>query len=246
MGTTLLLGATIAVAAETFSLWAASGERLFLVGRNGDKLEALEQRLGEAVLGRLASDFDDDARNTQLVEQVIDRLGAVDTVLVAHGDLGDQLRSEENAAEAARLIHTNFTSVVSLLLPVANHMERERTGRIVVISSVAGERGRPRNFTYGASKRAVRTYLQGLRSRLYPAGVSVTTILLGPVDTPMTVGHDKNALFTTAPKAAAAIIRASERRVPEAYVPSYWRPIMWAVRNTPEFIFQRVSALSGR
>ena len=64
-----------------------------------------------------------------------------------------------------------------------------------MITSVAGDRGRPRNYTYGAAKSATTTYLEGVRSRLYRAGVTVHDLRLGPVDTPMTRDHPKNALF---------------------------------------------------
>ncbi len=72
-------------------------------------------------------------------------------------------------------------SVVSLLIPIANHLEQAKSGTLGVITSVAADRGRPRNYTYGAAKGALNTYLQGLRTRLYAAGVSVTTVKLGPV-----------------------------------------------------------------
>ena len=140
----------------------------------------------------------------------------------------------------------NFTSVVSLLIPLANHMERARSGSLAVITSVAGERGRPRNYTYGAAKGALSIYLQGLRTRLYPAGVSVTTLKLGPVDSPMTTDHAKHALFAKPPAVAQAILHAIDTRTAEAYVPFFWKAIMPIVRNTPEPLFQRLPFLSGR
>ena len=81
------------------------------------------------------------------------------------------------------------------------------------------------------------------------AGVAVTTLKLGPVDTPMTVGHPKNPLFTTPERLAPAIVRAIDRhtrRGGECYLPWYWRPILAVVRSTPERVFQRLRFLSGR
>ena len=89
-------------------------------------------------------------------------------------------------------------------------------------------------------------YLQGLRSRLYPSGVTVTTLKLGPVDSPMTVDHPKNMLFSSPERVAPTIVAAIDRGEAEAYVPRYWRPIMEIVRHTPEALFQRLGALSGR
>ncbi len=170
----------------------------------------------------------------------------IDTVLIAHGDLGDQLASERSFAEAESILRTNFTSVVSLLIPLANQMEAARRGRLGVITSVAGDRGRPRNYTYGAAKGALNVFLQGLRSRLYSAGVSVTTLKLGPVDTPMSRDHKKHALFGTPPAVARGIVAAMDARKAEAYVPAFWGAIMPVVKSTPERLFQALPFLSGR
>jgi short-subunit dehydrogenase len=136
--------------------------------------------------------------------------------------------------------------VVALLVPLGNHFEAAGGGHIAVLSSVAGDRGRPRNYTYGAAKGALNIYLQGLRTRLWPRGVGVHTLKLGPVDTPMTTTHKKTLLFSRADAVAAGVIDAIDAGRAEAYVPGYWRAIMFVVRNLPEGVLQRVSALSGR
>jgi short-subunit dehydrogenase len=242
----LIFGATSAVAAEVAVIHAARGDRLHLVGRNAEKLARVAERCRAATVTTRSADLAALDENEVLVRECIAALGHVDAVLIAHGDLGDQLATERSFSEAEAVIRANFTSAVSLLIPVANALEAARAGRIGVITSVAGERGRPRNYTYGAAKGALNVYLQGLRTRLYPAGVSVTTLKLGPVDTPMTRDHAKHPLFGKPPAVARDIVRAMERRVPEAYVPSFWRAIMPVVKNTPESLFQRLPFLSGR
>lgn len=246
MAKVLVLGATSAVATEVCRLWAARGDHLYLVGRSAEKLAQIRAQLGAAVVGCVTAAFDDLAANERVVRDAITAMGCLDVALIAHGDLGDQLKSEADVNEAARIIHVNFTSVVSLLVPLANHMEHNRAGVLAVITSVAGERGRPRNFTYGASKRAVTTYLQGLRSRLYSCGVSVTNIKLGPTDSPMTVGHPRNFLFATAPRVARDIVRAVDAHAGEVFVPWYWRPVMTIVRRIPEAVFGKIGVLGGR
>jgi short-subunit dehydrogenase len=192
------------------------------------------------------ADFSELERNVAVVQQAIAALGRVDVVLIAHGDIGDQLASERSFADAEHIVRVNFTSVVSLLIPLANHLESAKNGCLGVITSVAGERGRPRNYTYGAAKGALNVYLQGLRTRLYAAGVAVTTLKLGPVDTPMTRDHKKHALFGKPEGVARSIVHALDARVPEAYVPAFWGVAMPVVKNTPEWLFQRLPFLSGR
>jgi decaprenylphospho-beta-D-erythro-pentofuranosid-2-ulose 2-reductase len=245
MANVLILGATSAIAAAAARLYAARGERLYLVGRSPEKLAALQAELGAAALVARA-DFDDTARAPQIIADAVAALGSIDVALVAQGYLGDQLGSERDFAEAERILRTNFLDVVALLIPLANQLEAAGRGRIGVITSVAGERGRPRNFTYGAAKGGLGVYLQGLRSRLHSAGVTVTTLKVGPVDTPMTVDHPKNALFSQPDAVARTLVAAIDRGEGEAFVPRWWRPIMSVVRNTPEALFQRLRALSGR
>ena len=144
------------------------------------------------------------------------------------------------------MIRTNFLSVVALLIPLANHLEEQGRGAIGVMSSVAGERGRPRNFTYGAAKGALNVYLQGLRTRLGPRGVRVHTFKLGPVDTPMTIAHRKTLVFARAADVAGGILRAIDRGRGEAYLPWFWRPIMAVVRSMPEPALRRLPFLAGR
>ena len=242
----LLLGATSAIAAEIAVLHVARGDRVHLVGRSPDKLAALVARLASPHVTSAVADFDDLHGNEARIEAALATLSGLDTALIAHGALGDQIATERFFADAEAVLRTNFSSVVSLIIPLANHFEAARAGRLGVITSVAGDRGRPRNYTYGAAKGALGIYLQGVRTRLYPVGVKITTLKLGPVDTPMTVGHAKNALFGKPARVAKDVVAAMDSGTAEAYVPSFWGAIMPIVRHVPEGLVQRLPFLSGR
>jgi decaprenylphospho-beta-D-erythro-pentofuranosid-2-ulose 2-reductase len=241
----LILGATSTVAADVARIYRAQGARFYLIARSQAKLAELSRELGSTVIGERCVDFLDTAATVVALRYALDALGSVDLVLIAQGDLGDQVLSETDFAEAERQISVNYVSVVAQLTVLGPFFEAQGRGIIAVISSVAGERGRPRNYTYGSAKGGLTLYLQGLRSRLWPR-VTVTTIKLGPVDTPMTIGHEKNALFVSSSEAARGIVRAIARRRGEAYVPGFWRIIMAVVRALPEVIFQRLAFLSAR
>lgn len=243
---TLILGANSAIAAEVAALCKARGDRLFLVGRDPHKLQALVASLGAAVVGHAALDFTDFAAAAPLVQRAIAALGGLDVALIAHGLLGDQERSERDVDYARHLVDANFTSAVALLLPLAKHCERQGHGHLAAITSVAGDRGRPRNYTYGASKRALSCYLEGLRSRLYARGVRVHDIKLGPVPTPMSAGHPQNFLWGEKRAVARGIVRALEGRRLRVYLPGHWRFVMAIVRVLPEWLFQRFGFLAGR
>lgn len=243
---TLLIGATSAIAAEVAQLCAARGDRLYLIGRDATKLQALVAELGSAVVGHDSGEFLAFEQAEARIQRAIAALGGLDRALIAHGYLGDQARSEHDFDYARTIIDTNFTSVVALLLPLAAHFEAQGHGHLAAITSVAGERGRPRNYTYGAAKRGLGCYLEGLRSRLHPRGVRVHDIKLGPVPTPMSAGHPQNFLWGEKRAVAHGIVRAMERRWHTVYLPRSWRLVMGVVRLLPEWVFQRFGFLAGR
>lgn len=247
MKNVLIVGATSAIASELARRLAKRGDRLYLLGgRSREKLDALRDELAGAVVGAEVADIDELDANVGRVEKAIAALGRIDWAIVATGLLGDQLATERDPKEAEQVLRTNLTGIVSVLIPIANHLEQVGGGNLAVLSSVAGERGRPRNYTYGAAKAALNVYLQGIRSRLYRGGTRVHVCKLGPVNTPMTTDHPKNVLFAEPGPVAEALIRVIESGRETAYVPWYWAPIMAAVRGLPEAMFQRVSFLSGR
>lgn len=246
MANVLILGATSAIAARVAETYAARGDRLHLVGRDPEKLAEVVQRCSTAHVTSEAADLAVTERAEDLVRNAVAQLGSLDVALVAQGYLSDQIETERNFTAAEYSLRVNFLGVVALLIPIANQMESQRSGCIAVITSVAGDRGRPRNYTYGTAKGALNVYLQGLRTRLYRAGVSVTTLKLGPVDTPMTRDHNKHFLFGKVPGVARDIVRAIDGRKAEIYSPFVWRFILFGVRLTPEWLMQRLAFLSGR
>jgi decaprenylphospho-beta-D-erythro-pentofuranosid-2-ulose 2-reductase len=243
----VIFGATSAIAEQVARRYAGRGARLFLVARDREKLERVAAGLGGAAVGLRTADLDDARAADWLIEDAVTALGAIDVAIIAQGLLGDQLATERDYGEAERLIRTNFLSVVALLVPLANRLEAAGSGAIAVMSSVAGDRGRPRNYTYGAAKGALNVYLQGLRTRLGRRGVAIHTLKLGPVDTPMTASHRKTMVFARAETVAAGIVAAIDRgRGREVYLPWPWRPIMAIVRWLPEWILRMLPFLAGR
>lgn len=240
----LVLGATSAIAQATARLFAGSGDRLFLVGRNEEKLLQLKQDL--EVRGALESDYAavdlaDRSQHSELLDTVYQKMSPIDIVLIAYGTLGDQKLCEENFDLAEEQLRVNFLSVCALLNELAQYFERRRSGTIAVISSVAGDRGRQSNYFYGSAKGGLSLYLQGLRNRLSRFGISVLTIKPGFVDTPMTAHLSQGPLFVSPEVVARGIVRAIEKKKDVVYLPWFWRWIMLVIKAIPEPIFKRLS-----
>ncbi len=160
-------------------------------------------------------------------------------VISVIGYMGDQTAASKDFREFKRITDTNYTAVACFLNVVANDFQRRRKGFIIGISSVAGDRGRKKNYIYGASKAALSAYLSGLRARLYPYGVHVMTVKPGFVKTRMTMAMKLPPILTATPEDAARQIYTAQRKGQDIiYVKGRWRLIMGIIRLIPERIFK--------
>jgi len=165
-----------------------------------------------------------------------------DLLFCATGYLG--LGTEEGLFDkknTEKIIDINYAKLVPLLNFFAEKMERQRSGTMIVLSSVAGDRGRQSNFIYGSAKAGLTAYLSGLRNYLFSKKVHVLTVKPGFMDTKMTEGLPLNPKLTATPKQAAAVIyKAYKNQRNVVYVLPVWFLIMMIIRNIPEFIFKKL------
>ncbi|HYJ78938.1 MAG TPA: SDR family oxidoreductase [Longimicrobiaceae bacterium] len=243
-GTVLVVGATSALARAVAAELARGGHPLVLVARDGAEAGAVatDLALRHGVPARAVEldvlDFD---AHSRVIAAVLREEGeALEGAVVAVGYLGDAERARGDFAEARRILDTNFTACVSLLTLLAEHFERRRGGFLCVVSSVAGERGRQSNYVYGAAKGGLTVFLQGLRNRLFHAGVRVVTVNPGFVDTRMTFGREGTFLVASPERVARGMVRAIRGGRDVVYLPGFWGPLMLAIRAIPERVFKRM------
>jgi decaprenylphospho-beta-D-erythro-pentofuranosid-2-ulose 2-reductase len=239
----LIVGPTSSIARALAKQMAIAGDRLYLAGRDLPEVQRIARDLQiryRTVVGTGDFDANDVASHPALIREAIANLEGLDCAILAVGELGDQAEAEASFEEARRIIQSNYTGVVSLLMQIATHMERQRRGTIVAIASVAGDRGRRSNYVYGSAKGALALYLQGLRARLFHAGVHVLTVKPGFVDTKMTFGRPGMFLMASPQTIARGILAAIRGRREVVYLPAFWSPIMAVIRLVPEPIFKRL------
>jgi len=186
--------------------------------------------------------FDADATDTHsaLVDDLFDRFGDFDVVLVAFGVLGDQARAEQDVAAALEIARVNYLGTVSVAVPVAHRLRAQGHGTIVALSSVAGERVRRSNFVYGSSKAGMDGFLQGLGDSLVGSGVKVLVVRPGFVRSKMTEGMDEAPLSTTPDAVADAIVTGLARGSETVWVPGALRYVMMVLRHVPRPIFRKL------
>jgi short-subunit dehydrogenase len=237
----LVLGARSDIGLAVAHRFAVAGHDLQLAARNAETLEAertdLQLRYGVAV-----TLHEYDATDVASLEPFVESLPQLPGVaVIAVGLLGDQEQNDQDLTQAVRVMRSNYEGPAATLAVLANRFEARGSGTLVGISSVAGERGRATNYTYGSAKAGFTAFLSGLRNRLAKKGVHVVTVLPGFVATRMTEGMDLPKKLLAQPEdVAEAIWTAVARKRNVIYVSGIWFLIMLIIRNIPEPIFKRL------
>lgn len=244
MSKIIILGATSAIAEQCARLWAGENAHLHLIARDATRLAQVAADLQARGAGSVTLHVHD-MRDRVALAASLSAASAdgqpIDVALVAHGTLPDQARSEADAEYAVAEFDNNAIATIAALTMLANRMQIQGSGTIAVISSVAGDRGRPSNYLYGSAKGAVSIFCDGLRARLFGKGVNVLAVKPGFVDTPMTKSLVLPSLLVATPERVARdIARAVRNRRGTLYTPFWWRYIMLVIRLIPEPVFKRM------
>ena len=240
----VFFGATSEVAQQVIRLHAEKGDRLRLIARNKERLDAVAQDAatrGAEIIETVCSDLGDIEEIGTLTHSLTEACNEATIWYFFQGVLPNQKESEGDWQIVQDAIDTNFTGIAKSLHYIANHIEQHSGGTVVVITSVAGLRGRQSNYIYGTSKGSLNIYLQGLRNRLYKSNGHVLTVMPGFIKTGMTDGFDRDGpLWATPEQVANDIYRSMQRRRNICYTPWFWRYIMLIIQHIPEFVFKRL------
>ena len=238
-GTVLVLGARSDIAKAITHCFAKAGYDIQMACRSAESLrdDVSDIELRYQVT---ATQHEFDALDIASHEAFVQQLPCLpDAVVCAVGYMGDQSESEHNNHAASLVMRSNFEGPASILAILANQFAERRTGCIVGISSVAGERGRATNYVYGSAKAGFTAFLSGVRNRLAKKGVHVLTVLPGFVSTRMTEGMNLPDKLTAQPEQVAhAVLKAVRKKRNVIYTKPIWRLIMIIVRSIPEGVFK--------
>jgi decaprenylphospho-beta-D-erythro-pentofuranosid-2-ulose 2-reductase len=241
--TALILGATSDIAKETAKELAAHGYHLLLSAREPQKLTSfVEDFMVEHPLTRIHTvtlDIEDLASHQEFYQELNPK---PDIVICAIGYLGSEIKAQTETAECAQILGVNFTYITPLLNIIANDFKVRKSGIIVGIGSVAGDRGRQSNGHYGAAKAGFHAYLSALRNRMSRYGVTVITVKPGFIKTKMTTGLSAPKPLIGSPQQVAKdIYDAITTKKDIIYTPSRWKWVMGIIKRIPEGIFKKLS-----
>ena len=240
-GRVIIVGASSGMGAALARQLAARGSSVAAVARRADQLETVRAAAPDRIRA-YTFDTTDVARTPELFERIATDLGGVDALIYAAGVMPPIEEGEYTFEKDRAMVEVNLLGAMAWMNLAAARFEAARSGTIVGISSVAGDRGRRKNPAYAATKGALATYLEALRNRCTRYGVNVVTVKPGFVDTDMTKGLPGLFWLISADEAATRILQLVDRRSSASgYVPGRWALVMFIVRNIPSFVFRRMN-----
>ena len=180
-----ITGASSGIGEALAYVCANEGAKLILSARREDELKR--------VAGNCKTDPENifilplDLENSTIIEekvnQVITKFGRVD-VLINNGGLGQRGKAVNTKSEVdRRIMEINFFGTINLSKAVAQIMQKQKSGKIVVVTSIMGKYGLPLYTTYSASKHALYGYFESLRQELYADNVKVLIVSPGFINT---------------------------------------------------------------
>ncbi|WP_305093433.1 decaprenylphospho-beta-D-erythro-pentofuranosid-2-ulose 2-reductase [Prescottella sp. R16] len=186
---------------------------------------------------------DFDALDTESHPKVVDAAwskGDVDVAIVAFALDGDAEELWQNQRKAVLVANVNYTASVSVGVLVGEKMKAQGFGRIIAMSSVAGERVKRANFVYGSTKAGLDGFYLGLGEALAPFGPKVTVVRPGMVRTQFSA-HVKEAPLTVNKEDVAELaVAASDKGKEIVWAPGPFRFVMMVLRHVPRAIFRKL------
>lgn len=241
-----LIGASSGIGEALAVELSARGALLALSARRRPALEALAERL-ESTPRILPADVADRGALEAACQALTASWGEIDLVIWLAGDYREMRVESFDLAEARRLVEVNLLAVyngLDVLLPV---FERQRSGGLALVSSVAGYRGLPKALAYGPGKAGLINLAESLYLDLQPRGIGVWLIDPGFVATPLTAQNAfRMPALISAEAAAREIIAGFASGGFEMHFPRRFTRWMKLLRILPERLyFRAVRAITG-
>ena len=242
MPTTLTTGASSGLGAEMARQFAARGHDLALCARRTERLEELAAELRASNPGARvdvrALDVNDDAAIFEVFRAFRADFGRIDRVIVNAG-LGKGApigtgRYDANRATAM----TNFVAALAQCEAAMEIFREQRSGHLVMVSSVSAMRGMPKTVTtYAATKAGVAALAEGIRSEMLTTpelDITVSTIYPGYIRSEMNERVKHTPFMVDTETGVRAMVAAIEAGKSNARVPAWpWVPLGWAMHNLP-------------
>ena len=219
----VITGASSGLGEATARHLSAKGAIVVLGARRTDRIQALQSELEKAGRRALAvqTDVTQRAQVQQLVDIAVKEFGRVDVMLNNAGLMPSSALERLMVDDWERMIDVNLKGVLYGIAAALPHMQRQKSGHFINVSSVAGLKVRAGAAVYAATKHAVRALTEGLRQEVKPFNIRTTIISPGAIDTELPGS-------VTEPEMAAVVKRVYESAIP---ADSFARAVAYAMEQ---------------
>jgi len=241
MNKVIIVGATSPVGRYIAHEFAMRGFSVMVAGRDRDEVSRIAQDIRVRFRTQVFEGFvrmEAFEEHEKFVQDAVAVMGGFDGVVVVAGSMEGVEEAKTNPQALRKVIEINFSGPASLITLCANRLVAQGRGFVAAVTSVAGDRGRATNYPYGSAKGGLSLFLQGLRNRLAPKGIQITTIKPGFIDTRMTFGMKKLLFLASPKKVAKQAVAAILAKKDVVYCPKIWWFVMTIIKLIPERIFK--------
>jgi short-subunit dehydrogenase len=238
-----ITGASSGMGAGLAKHYGTRGTTVGLVARRAPLLDELagELRAAGATVHVYPADVADTAAMGKAIGAFLAAAGGADLVVANAGVGIKSALLEGNAEDVAQLMRVNVIGVTNTVVPFVPALVKQGSGILCAISSMAGHRALPGRVAYSASKKAVTTFMDGLRMDLHGTGVHAMTICPGFVKTPMTTGLSSMPFVIEQDEAVAAMTSAIAHRRSTFTFPWQMNLLKEVITRAPEWVVRRTA-----
>ncbi|EKO53843.1 SDR family oxidoreductase [Leptospira kirschneri] len=246
MKNVIITGASSGIGKELAKLYARTGANVALTARRKDVLKKIVEELkssgakGKILFATL--DVSDTDQNFKVIPKLVKELGGLDLIVLNAG-ISTTSSFGGRSFEADRaVIETNLIGAMAGVEAVLPIFQKQKSGQIVAISSVASFRGLPGSASYSSSKAGLSVYMEALRGEVKRYGIFVSVIHPGFIDTPINNRMKSRPFVISVERGAQKIFKRIENKVLSATVPWFpWVFLGYLMKHIPEFLWSKIS-----
>jgi short-subunit dehydrogenase len=239
-----IIGASQGIGRELAISLARQNHNLAISARGESELQNLIAQFPNPE-NHLCLPFDvlDAAKIKNSFDQIINKWQKIDLFIYASALYKPMAATAIDVDFAKQTLNVNFGALIDCLALIIPQMQKQKSGHIALIASVAGYRGLPNSFIYGASKAAMINLAETLYAELKPLNIAVSVINPGFVKTRLTAKNKFKMPFLITPEQAAnEIIKGLEAKKFEIHFPKKFTYILKFLRIIPNFLFFKIAA----
>ena len=232
-----VLGGTSEIANEIcLSLAKRGTKRIHLISRDPIKTKSFIDKLKNLYDLTISSEEVDLLKHNPEHKP---NVGFYDLYIIAAGYLGNINLANESHLEALKIAKVNYYSLIPWIGAITTKDRINKPGSIWILSSVAGDRGRPSNYHYGAAKAGLTIFSEGLLHRCHNKPFKVRIIKAGLIYTSMSIDKAPKAFCVSKKSIVKSLLKNPFKEGIE-YLPWWWFFVMKIITLLPKSLLKKL------